>query len=270
MLRRLSLLLISFALVTAAQAARAASPLDAAIFELEGGPFYVLRNDGHYGKGGTEIDAGDLAQDHNLHSTFRLSLELRPHRRHGVTLLWAPLTVDSSAELRRDVQFRGTSFTAGSAVFSTYRFEGYRGTWLYRLFDRDGLVWDVGVAAQIRNALVAIQTTDGSRRGRRSDIGLVPALATRLTYWPAPACYLQLDAVGLSTFGVGDTSGALYDVALAFGLPLDEEADTSAFLRLRVYGGGVEFDDGSLENWATFLFLTAGIRLNLAALFAGP
>lgn len=253
-------------LLFAALPARAAAPLDAAIFELEHGPFYVLNNDGTYGRRGRQFEAKDVDQQNNLFTTARISLELRPWQRHGIVLLWAPLPIETRTRLARPIQFRDTLFAAGEVVDSRYVFDGYRGTYLFRALEGD-FEWDIGAAVQIRNATVSLAAVDGSGYAERSDIGFVPALATRLRFWPSPAYWLQLDATGLSTFGAtGGTEGSLYDVALSLGLPLDQRDDASLFVRTRLYGGGVELEDGSLMNQAAFLFLTAGVRADLVGL----
>ncbi len=254
------------ALLCAALPARAASPLEEAIFELEDGPFYVLLNEGTYGVEGTTYDAADVNQQENFFYSFRLSLELRPWERHGLVLLWAPLPIDTTATLDESINFRGTLFEAGETVESSYDFDGYRGTYLYRLVDADAFSWDIGGALQIRNAYVSLRSGDGATYAQRSDIGIVPAVATRIFWWPAPSFYTHLEATGLSSFGIGDADGGLYDVALSIGLPLDERNDASIFLRTRVYGGGVDLSDDTVETWASFLFLTAGVRADLVGL----
>lgn len=258
--------LLPLAVLLAALPARAAAPLEEAIFELEDGPFYVLNNDQTFGVHGTPFEADDLNQQDNLFYAARFTLEIRPWKRHGVALLWAPLPIETRARLARAIRFRDTLFTTGTPVESLYDFEGYRGTYYFRPIAVDGFEWDIGAAVQIRNAIVSLAAQDGSAYAQRSDIGFVPALATRLRWWPAPTYWLQLEATGLSTFGAGGTKGSLYDVAASLGFPLDDDDDASLFVRTRLYGGGVELEDGSLDNQAAFLFLTAGVRADLVGL----
>ena len=65
-----------------------------------------------------------------------------------------------------------------------------------------------------------------------------------------------------STFGlVGDTSGGLYDVALAVGYPVRRDVDVYANLRL--LGGGAEVPAQAIDNWANFVSAAIGVRLTL-------
>lgn len=229
-------------------------------FVYETGPTYVAQNEGQYGEGGTRYDADDVGQQENLVRTWRNSLELAGGR-HTVILLYAPLELRTQAALPRDVQFRGELFPAGTVVDHRYLFEGYRGSYLYRLVDGPRFALELGATVQIRNAEVALTAVDGSRRADEDDIGVVGAPKVRLWWQPRPSWpWGALEADAFSTFGlVSDTDGAIYDVQLMAGRPVARGVDL--FLGARLYGGGADIESDQIYNWANFLSFTVGVRI---------
>jgi hypothetical protein len=143
-----------------------------------------------------------------------------------------------------------------------YLFEGFRFSYLYQLLP-EPLALELGGSFQVRNADVAFSSTDGERHAAEDDIGPVFALKTRLRYAPRrDAPWAALEADGLSTFGlIGDTSGAIYDLALVLGLPVLPSAHVTFTARL--YGGGADVPSQQLRNWANFVSATAGLLLSL-------
>jgi hypothetical protein len=229
-------------------------------FVYETGPTYVVQNDGQYGEGGTRYDADDVGQQDNLVRTWRNSLELAGGR-HTVILLYAPFELRTQATLPRDVQFRGARFAAGTVVDHRYLFEGYRGSYLYRVLDRPRLALELGATVQIRNAEVAFTAVDGSQRADEDDIGVVGAAKLRLWWQPGAAWpWAGLEADGFSTFGMfSDTEGSIYDVQLTLGRPIARGVDF--FLGARLYGGGAEVEAQQIYNRANFLSFTIGARI---------
>ena len=239
---------------------QAGSVLDRAVVDYETGPVFVVKNDHRYGADGTDFGVDDTLQQENLVIGKRISVEVGVGR-HTAILLYAPLDVTTRATLTRDIQFRDTLFAEGTAVDHRYLFDGYRASYLYRLFDT-ALTVEAGGSLQIRNAKVAFTAVDGSAYSEQSDIGLVPVLKLRVRYQRCVgerSAYALLDADALSTFGlVGDTEGGIYDVALALGMPVTDRLDL--VLRARGLGGGATVPAKEIENWAHFLSFTVGVR----------
>jgi hypothetical protein len=232
----------------------------------ETGPAAIFQNDGEYGEGGTRYDAGDVGQTANLVRVERASVELG-FGRHTAILLYAPFEVTTRQALDRELRFRGVTFGAGEVVDHRYLFDGYRASYLYRILP-GRLSLDLGGSLQIRNAQVAFTSVDGARHDAEDDIGLVFALKARARYATAAGPWGELEADALSTFGLlGDTRGAIYDVALSAGLPLGAAVD--AFVSLRLLGGGADVPDKQIYNWGNFGSATAGIRVALDGLLTG-
>lgn len=246
--------------------ALANSPLTALVAEYETGPAAIFQNDGRYGATGTAYKAEDLNQTATLYRASRIALEARLGERHGLVLLYAPFDITTRATLTRDLDFRGTLFPSGTAVDSRYLFDGYRASYLYRVIQGERFSWDIGASLQVRNALVSLSAVDGSRYSKESDIGLVGALKTRLRFTLPSRVWAGLEADGLTTFGLGNTTGAIYDVALTLGVPLNDKGDVNAYARLRLLGGGADVPRRDLYNWANFGFAVLGLQADLVSL----
>lgn len=233
-----------------------------AVLDHETGPLYVLQNEGRYGDTGTEFYADDVGQQDNLFLVRRTSLELGLGRRHTVIFLYAPLRAVTRVTLDRDIDFRGTDFAAGSVVDHEFFFDGYRASYLFGLLRR-ALSVDVGASLQVRNAAVTFASADGEVYAEESDIGLVFAFKTRLTFAPSDTGpYAMLDADGFATLGqVEEAEGSIYDVAVTLGVPVAQPLDV--VLRGRLYGGGADVPSQPLDNYGQYVSATLGARLRL-------
>jgi hypothetical protein len=263
-LRALALAVAACAAAAPAVAAGAPPPAPsgpALLLSWDAGPAAVLTNRLRFGAQGTTYERADVNQD-NLYPAQRITAELRLAPRHRLALSYLPLSLVTSARLPRDVRFEDEAFPAGTPVESTYRFDGWRATYLWRAVERGRLSWDVGGALQIRAAFVELAARDGSRFARTSNVGPVPALSTRLTWSFSPGgAWTRLDATGLwSPAG----QGGLYDAAWTIGAPVALRGAVQAYAGLRFYGGGADVPD--TYNFADFAFALAGVQLDLGAL----
>lgn len=233
------------------------------VYEI--GPAYIAQNDGRYGATGSSYNAGDVGQRDNLIRASRTSLELGIAR-HTVILLYAPFDVTTEVRLEQDLQFRDELFEANTVVRHRYLFDGYRGSYLYRVIDRETFGLEVGGSLQIRNAEVAFTSVDGMQRADEDDIGIVFAAKTRAWFRPhASGPWGALEADGFSTFGLIDgVSGGIYDVQLMVGQHVGRGIDL--VLGARLLGGGAEVRDQNIDNWANFVVFSAGIRIALDTL----
>lgn len=223
--------------------------------DAEWGRALILQNDHRYGLQGTLFRADQMGQTRNLVPADRLSVEMSWDDRHTVIGLYAPFDLTTTATLSQPIVFRETSFDTNQAVTFRYLFDGYRTSYLYRLWQSDALSVSLGGSLQIRNAQVAATAADGSRYAVESDIGLVPALKARLTGdWGHT--YATFDADGLWS-----PVGAILDTAITLGWPIHEQA--SAYVRLRYLGGGANLTTRPLYNWAQWLGPAVGIRWQL-------
>jgi hypothetical protein len=243
--------------ILAASAVARAEP--SVVLHYETGPAAIFQNDGEYGEAGTRYSAGDVGQKKNLLRVERASVELGLGR-HTVILLYAPFEVTTRVRLDDELRFRGTVFAEGSVVDHRYLFDGYRASYLYRLVP-GRVALEVGASVQVRNADVAFTTVDGALHDAEDDIGVVGALKLRGRYTTGPGAWAQLEADALSTFGLlGETRGAIYDLALSAGWPVAPSLDV--VLALRLLGGGADVPDRDIYNWGNFGSATLGFRLS--------
>lgn len=245
-----------------AAAEEGAQPCFRPTLVYETGLAYIAQNDGRYGEMGSAYEASDVGQQDNLARVSRTSVEVA-FGRHTAILLYAPFAVTTEVELERDLQFRDERFASGSVVRHGYLFDGYRGSYLYRVVDRAAFQLELGGSVQIRNADVAFTSGDGERRANQSDIGVVGAAKARLVVRPdgrGPWGAFEADA--LSTFGLlGGTSGGIYDLGLSVGHPVGHGVDL--MLVARLLGGGADVEDKYIDNWANFVSFSAGVRVAL-------
>jgi hypothetical protein len=256
-------LIIAIALALGADLASAdPGPMIQATVQYETGPAYIAQNDGQYGASGTRYRADDVGQRDNLLLARRTSIELA-RGRHRAILLYAPFESSTEVTLARDLQFRDTRFLAGTVVDHRYLFDGYRGSYLYRLWEGGPITVEAGGSLQVRNAEVAFASRDGAQRVAENDIGLVVAAKARLWYRPAAnTWWAALEADAVSTFGlVPGVRGALYDAQLAAGYPVANGVDV--VFGARLLGGGAKIAERDIYNWANFVALTAGVRVSL-------
>lgn len=240
----------------------AASPLEAAILDYEVGPLHVFRNDQRYGEVGTPYDADDVGLRRNLFLAQRLSAEAWITRRHAVILLYAPVDITTRVTLESPIVFRGARFETGAVVDHRYLFDGYRASYLFQLLQTERLELGIGATLQVRNAAVQLSTVDGTLFATENDIGIVPALKLRARYTLPSGIYGMLEADGLSTFGIGETSGGILDAALTLGVPLSQEVD--GLLRLRWLGGGADVPSQEIYNFAWLGSASIGFRVRWA------
>lgn len=232
----------------------------------ERGPAYILQNDGEYGADGTRYGADEVGQQDQVIVASRTSVELGLGARHTVILLYAPFEVRTQVRLEDDLQFRDERFVAGTVVDHRYLFDGFRGSYLYRVLD-GALALEVGASLQIRSAEVAFTSVDGAQRAEEDDIGLVFAPKARLWWQAVPEpLWTALEVDAFSTFGlVSGVRGAIYDVQAMLGSPVGRSLDL--FLGARLIGGGADVESQDIYNWANFLAFTVGARIALDALF---
>jgi hypothetical protein len=244
-----------------------AAGLDSLVVDYEGGALWIGQNDGRYGRDGTLYNAGTVGQNANLLKAERLSGEARFFDRHTVVLLYAPLDVTTRVRLDAPLTFRDTTFASGTVVDHRYLFDGFRASYLYRFFQGGGWTIDGGGSLQIRNALVGMTDVAGKAYAAERDIGLVPALKARVRYDTAWGPYALWEADGLGTLGFGQVKGAILDTALTLGVPVVAGWDVT--LRARYLTGGADVPQRDLYNWAQFVALSAGFRIDLAQLLKG-
>ncbi len=225
--------LIVISLVTRPGSGRAGGSL-----ELEAGWLRAGRVDVRIpGDSGTRFSLTDeLSADETVYSRLRASWRSAP--RHVWQLAWVPLEVTATGNLERDTQYVDTLFPAGAPVRGTYRFNNYRLSYRYRVWQSGRFAADAGGTLFVRNAKVTLRS--GDLEDSKSDLGLVPLLSFGLEWDLLPDLSLVLDGDALAA-----PQGRALDVLMALRYAWSD--------RLRL-GAGYRVLEGGADNDEVYTF----------------
>jgi hypothetical protein len=161
--------------------------------------------------------------------------------RQELRFLVAPFGYEESGTLPGPVNFNGASFNAASPTEITYRFNSYRATWRYRVFQDDDWTVKLGVTGNIRQAEIAL--TQGGISSSYTDVGFVPLLHAWAERRLAERWRLVLDLDGLAS-----PQGRALDFSAKVGYDLSSNLTLTAGLRM-LDGGG---DNDKVYSFARF------------------
>jgi hypothetical protein len=220
--------------------------------ELEAGVVFAGRNDVRIpGSGGTAISLSDEL-DTAPAPVFRLRVGYRFRERHLVTALYAPLQVNATGEIDRDVAFAGGTYPASSPLLAVYRFNSYRLTYRYSFIRRAGLEIAAGLTAKIRDAEVSLYGADARSK---TNVGFVPLVNVHVAWRPGDGRFgLLLDADALAA-----PQGRAEDVLLALTWALREGLELRA--GYRTLEGGADNDE--VYNFAWLHYAVVGVAFTL-------
>jgi hypothetical protein len=163
--------------------------------------------------------------------------------RQELRFLVAPFGFNESGTLAGPVNFNGASFNAASPTDITYRFNSYRATWRYRVFqDRDWTI-KLGVTGNIRQAKIAL--AQGGISSSYSNVGFVPLL----NVW-AERRFSERWRLILDLDALGSPQGRAVDFSAKVGYQLNPNLTLTA--GLRVLDGGA--DNDRVYNFARFSY----------------
>ena len=235
-------------LVFASRTARADGPEA----EFEVGATWASRNDVRIpGAGGTDLSLVD-----DLHTTvapiFRVRVGYRFRDRHYVTALYAPLQVNATGSVSRDVAFAGGTYPAGTPLLAVYRFDSYRLTYRYSFVRNRSLEIAAGATAKLRAAEISLNGVDTSSK---SNTGFVPLLNVHIEWRPGGGPVgLLFDADALAA-----PQGRAEDILLAAIWTLRE--DLAVYAGYRTLEGGADNDE--VYTFAWFHYAVVGIHVRL-------
>lgn len=172
--------------------------------------------------------------------------------RHTVSFLMAPLTVYGSGTLDEDVTYRDKTFTAGSSVKSTYRFDSYRLTYRYDVIAADNITVSLGLTGKIRSADIAIM--DDSGYAHRGDLGVVPLVNFAFKWDFARPFGVLIDGDALVT-----PYGRAEDILVA--LQYSPSDSVTWRVGYRILEGGSD-GGGDVYTFALFNYAVAGLRVS--------
>jgi hypothetical protein len=218
--------------------------------DIELGAVAASRNDVRIpGDGGTKFSLVDDLST-RVAPAFRLRLGYRFLGRHVVTALYAPLQVNATGRIDRDVVFAGVTFPEDTPLLAVYRFDSYRLTYRYSFVSRPELDLAAGLTSKIRDAEVSVYGADVARK---KNTGFVPLVNLHVAWRPSDGLFgVLLDADALAA-----PQGRAEDVLLA--ATYQARDDVELRVGYRTVEGGSDIDE--VYSFAWFHYAVAGIRV---------
>ncbi len=182
----------------------------------------------------------------------RLQVHYRPHPRHQISLLAAPLTVKPSGNLPADIFYEGETFYEGEHVNALFRFDSYRLQYRYFFPKPLYVIKSVGISGKIRDAEVSLKS--GDKKASKTNTGFVPLLSLNAGYQILDELELVLEAEGL-----GSPYGRAEDIYLGLDFMLNDKLNFRAGYRL--LEGGSDIDE--VYTFSAFHYATVGFSIKL-------
>ena len=197
-------------------------------------------------EGGTEISLSrDLETDPGFFYRFRVWY--RFNDRHAVSLFAAPLRLNASGAVGKDVVFENVEFPANAPLDATYRFDSYRATYRYNLVRRERLTFGIGFTAKVRDAAISVR--GGGLEAETTNTGFVPLFNFGLRWRAGDAWTFVLDGDAL-----GASQGRAEDVFVGAEYRLHKRVSLKAGYRI-IEGGA---DVPQVYNFTMLHFLALG------------
>ncbi len=212
--------------------------------DIESGVLGTTYNDVRIdGITGTEFSLNeDLKDDPAFFYRLRLNYLLKD--KHFISLLYAPLTIESSGTLDDGLYFMETNYPAGTELDAVFRFNSYRLTYRYEWVNNDDIEFGIGFTAKIRDAEIKVASDHITRS--KKNVGFVPIVNFRFL-WKIS------DSFGFLTEGdaLAAPQGRAEDVLAALTYKADEHVMIKG--GYRILEGGADNDEVytfSLINYA--------------------
>jgi hypothetical protein len=100
--------------------------------------------------------------------------------KHTISLLYAPLTIESNGTTDKQIFFQGVNFPSDNYLNASFRFNSYRITYRYDIVKRPKIEFGLGVTAKIRDAEIALSNED--LYASKTNVGFVPIINFRLNW----------------------------------------------------------------------------------------
>lgn len=191
-----------------------------------------------------------LSEELSLDSAYFLRLRpgFRWRSRHTLSVLVAPLRLNASGRLNKDVFFFGKTFPANVPLTGVYKFNSYRLTYRYDIVKREKWQAGIGFTAKIRDALIKLEGDVGS--SSKTNLGFVPLVNFRVLWqfhrdW---ALLFEGDAAAAP-------QGRAEDVILALQYRLNNKLNLRAGYRILEGGADVR----EVYTFALVHYLSAGL-----------
>jgi hypothetical protein len=218
--------------------------------EVEAGPVWQGMNDLEIPNDGTatRIAVEELI-GRGPSFAYRIYVSYDFNERHGLRVLFAPLTIEGDGTPVGEIRFDGETFPADVVTHASYKFNSYRLTYRYRFHDGENWRWHVGFTAKIRDAEVIV--SQASNEASYDNVGFVPLLYLAGEWKITERWSAVLDADALAA-----PQGRAEDVALKVGYRIGSGWSAAAGYRM-VEGGA---DNDEVYTFAWLHYAVASVR----------
>ena len=220
-------------------------------FDVETGSVFTGYNDVRIpGDKGTFFSLkNDLNPKSKLFYRLRASYTLKS--RHTLSLLYAPLEVNSTGSVPNNIFFEGVTFPANAQLNGAYKFNSYRLTYRYDLVKNPGFEFGLGFTAKIRDAKISLSSS--GLASEKSNVGFVPIINFRLLWKIDDKYGLLLDGDALAA-----PQGRAEDVLIAATYKISNNLGIRA--GYRILEGGA--DNDKVYNFALFHYASVGFVIS--------
>ncbi len=216
---------------------------------LEGGPVWFSRNDVAVpGDEGTQFNLLELTGD-GPDFAGRFMLERKINDRHLVRLELAPIAIEGTGTLDKDVLFRSTTFTTDVPTKARYEFNTYRLSYRYTWQDDERWTLGAGGSILVRDALIELSQNGVTET--EEDLGVVPLLNFYAARHFNDSWSLIFDALGAAS-----PQGRAFDLALLLEWQADPAWDLAC--GVRSIEGGADNDTVYTFAWLTSAVVQVG------------
>ncbi len=191
----------------------------------------------------------DLNPKSKLFYRLRASYTLKS--RHTLSLLYAPLEVNSTGSVPNNIFFEGVTFPANAQLNGAYKFNSYRLTYRYDLVKNPGFEFGLGFTAKIRDAKISLSSS--GLASEKSNVGFVPIINFRLLWKIDDKYGLLLDGDALAA-----PQGRAEDVLIAATYKISNNLGIRA--GYRILEGGA--DNDKVYNFALFHYASVGFVIS--------
>lgn len=209
---------------------------------VEGGLIWQHRNDVKITpQAGTYLEFNEFDEGPFPHT--RLEVKHPISKKSTVRLIYAPFSISVTGGSTESVVFNGETFSANTPLTIDYTFNSYRASYLYRLWDKSGSFFDIGITGKIRQA--DIQFTQGATSNKYENVGFVPLfhIATQLNIASHLDFYSDFDFAAAP-------QGQAFDLALKLRYKFSD--GFKAGLGLRSLEGGADNDKVFTWSWFNY------------------
>jgi len=169
-----------------------------------------------------------------------------------IELLGAPLSVESRGQLDRDLDFEGVTFPAGTQLQALYRFNSYRFTYRYALYNTEKVHFGLGGTGKIRDAEISV--SGGGLESKKTNVGFVPLINFRFWWMLTPKAHLLVEGDALAA-----PQGRAEDILVAGAYRVNSRVTFK--LGYRILEGGADNDE--VYNFALFHYAVLGLIIEL-------